>query len=212
MIDLSKINTFDLFTKKIIIRKLQSLGDLSKLKVLDIGSGKISIFQKINISHKFKKLTMLDIILNKSKKIHNIEKIKSTIDKMDNYFNSGEFDVVSAFDVVEHLDKKKSLELIKKMKKITSKMIILITPNGFLFQPPAPDNPYQEHKCGYSHEELNNLGFNTEGIIGPKFLRKEFHNLKSPKFLTFIINLFFIFFTRKLLKKYDASIIAVYKK
>jgi hypothetical protein len=89
-------------------------------------------------------------------------------------------DCVVALHVVEHLEKGDSLRLINQMHHWANKMIIIETPNGFLKQKGTIENPYQEHLCGYSVDELRQLGFKVTGTTGLKFLRNN-HSKGSYK-------------------------------
>jgi SAM-dependent methyltransferase len=87
------------------------------------------------------------------------------------HFPPGSFDCVVALDVVEHLDRPEGLRLLASMESIARKKVIVFTPNGFLPQPPAPDNPHQEHVSGWSTEDFERRGYEVVGINGWKPLR-----------------------------------------
>jgi ubiquinone/menaquinone biosynthesis C-methylase UbiE len=57
-------------------------------------------------------------------------------------------DVVLASCVIEHLPKQKGLHLLQEMKRVARSKAIIFTPNGFVPQPPDPDNPANEHISG----------------------------------------------------------------
>jgi len=96
--------------------------------------------------------------------------IMNAID-IDKQFGEKSFDVVHCQNVVEHLEKNKALELIKKMEKIARKQIILGTPKGFRQSDGATlaRNPFEEHKFAFTEEELKKLGYNVI-TIGDYFL------------------------------------------
>ncbi len=56
------------------------------------------------------------------------------------------------------------------MKKWARKKIIITTPNRYLWQD-GYINSMQEHKSGWTVEELQNLGFKVFGMNGWKNLR-----------------------------------------
>lgn len=90
----------------------------------------------------------------------------------DSITKKSKFDLITAFDVVEHIEKNKSLKLLGDLKKIAD-VVIISTPNGFLKQdadthPEFKDNPYQWHRCGFTVPDFLNLGFDT-------FLLKNYH-------------------------------------
>ena len=96
--------------------------------------------------------------------------IMNAID-IDKQFGEKSFDVVHCQNVVEHLEKDKAIELIKKMEKIARKQIILGTPKGFRQSDEATlaRNPFEEHKFAFTKEELEKLGYNVI-TIGDYFL------------------------------------------
>lgn len=81
-------------------------------------------------------------------------------------------DIISIIDGIEHMDKKSGIKLIKEMKRVAKKKILLFTPQG-----PASDgylenephnawgiegaDHYQQHKSGWTEEELQGYGFTT---------------------------------------------------
>jgi len=78
--------------------------------------------------------------------------------KIDEVFEPKSFDLILCSHAIEHIPKKDGYELIKKMEKIAKKQIIIVTPNGFVFQPKG-ENPYEEHKSGWEKEEFEHLEF-----------------------------------------------------
>ena len=57
------------------------------------------------------------------------------------------------------------------MERWARKKVIITTPNGYIYQHEYDNNPFQEHKSGWTVEELKNLGFKIYGINGWKKLR-----------------------------------------
>lgn len=57
------------------------------------------------------------------------------------------------------------------MEKWAKKKVIITTPNGYLWQNGYDNNPLQQHKCGWSVDELKELGFKVYGMNGWKKLR-----------------------------------------
>ena len=96
------------------------------------------------------------------------------IRSLNEHFPPDSFDCVVALDVIEHVEKKDGHALLKAMESIASRRVIVFTPNGFLFQPPAPDNPYQEHVSGWEVEDFLKLGYRVKGVNGWKPLRGPF--------------------------------------
>jgi len=149
--------------------------------VLDLGCGSNSSIQHCNIPFSVG-VDIFEPYLeeSKKKKIHN-QYIKEDIRKVD--FKPNSFDAVIALDVIEHLTKKEGQELIKNMEKWARKKIIIFTTNGYVKQDEYNQNPLQKHKCGWTMDELKNLGFNIRGVNGLKKLRGYGSSIKyKPKF------------------------------
>jgi SAM-dependent methyltransferase len=80
-------------------------------------------------------------------------------------------DVIVATDLVEHFEKGDALALIAQFERQASLAVLLLTPNGYIFNPFSPDNPFMEHKCGFAVDELQRMGYDCRGLGGPKWLR-----------------------------------------
>lgn len=94
---------------------------------------------------------------SKNKGIHN-KYYKMGVLDIGSKFSDNSFDCVLASDLIEHLEKKEGLKLIKLMEKIAKKKIIIFTPNGYLPQGECENNPYQEHKSGWTYLEMQKKG------------------------------------------------------
>lgn len=146
--------------------------------VLSLGCGVFAEIGGLNC----KKLTGVDIYKPYEKAIgrgsDKVEFINGDITKMD--FKDKSYDVVVAFDILEHLEKKDALKMLDKMRAIARKMIFILTPDSFFdnktFNPTVsikpvdmfkwmeenPVSPYRgfgyndclEHKCLITREEM----------------------------------------------------------
>lgn len=182
--------------------------------VLDIGCGPTSPLKEFK-----KELGIysvgIDIFpenINASKKslIHDEHYVMDALD-IDKKFKEKSFDAVIAIDLIEHLAKEESKELIPKMEAIAKKLIIISTPNDFLEQRGHSGNPFLEHKCGWTLKEMMGLGFKCRGIVGPHFIHGERASikLKPIKFWSKISLLCQKFINR--FPKFAASIICIKK-
>ena len=85
----------------------------------------------------------------------------------------------SSVDVVEHFMKTEAVEPIAEATRVARHKVIFMTPNGFQYQAPAPDNSFQEHLSGWTPKEFYALGFTRiTGINGLRQLRGEY---SSPR-------------------------------
>lgn len=92
-------------------------------------------------------------------------------------------DVIVATDLVEHLEKSDAVELIAAFERRASTAVVLLTPNGYIFNPFTPDNPYMEHRCGFTVPDLQSLGYACTGLGGPRRWRTAGSLPRGPKVL-----------------------------
>ena len=111
-------------------------------------------------------------------------------------FSDKSFDCVMAIDVIEHLEKEDAFKLIREMERIARKKIIIHVPDGFVYQDPNDKRVlddmgpsiYQEHLCGFSLKELEDLGFKLiERRPGDKVHNRDYFALFVTKELTWKI-------------------------
>lgn len=100
---------------------------------------------------------------SKKKGIHH-QYIKADVTNTE--FQPKSFDAVFASELLEHLTKQDGYELLRKAEDWAKKKVIITTPNGYLWQDGYDNNPLQEHKSGWSVEELQELGFKVRGMNG----------------------------------------------
>jgi SAM-dependent methyltransferase len=81
------------------------------------------------------------------------------------------FDLVTLYDVIEHLPKRRGFELLERCEQLTSKYLLLQTPNGFLEQGPEHGNEHQRHLSGWFPHDFEGLGYKVYGTTGTKYLR-----------------------------------------
>jgi len=91
----------------------------------------------------------------------------------------GAFDVVVSLDVVEHFPKTEALALIAELERVARRLVVLLTPNGFIPQPPGEDEPWQEHRCGFHASELEALGYSVRGRGGPAAWRGPYGSFRG---------------------------------
>lgn len=77
------------------------------------------------------------------------------------------FDVVLCFDVMEHLEKQKGLEMAELLGQIATKRIVFfmpMEPDDFHRSWDLDDNKLQEHISQWKPQDLKSLKFNVEEI------------------------------------------------
>ncbi len=94
-------------------------------------------------------------------------------------YRDGAFDAVVALDVIEHFEKVDALAMIGEMERVSSELVVLLTPNGFVPQEPTEAEPWQEHRCGFGPDELAILGYRVHGVGGLASLRRPYGAFRS---------------------------------
>jgi len=85
-------------------------------------------------------------------------------------FDEGSFHVVMAFDVIEHLPKDQGYLLMYEMERLSCSLAIVFTPNGWVWQPPSTNNPFNAHVSGWRPKEFQRRGgWIVSGHHGPKW-------------------------------------------
>ncbi len=91
--------------------------------------------------------------------------IKHDVRKLREIFIPKSFDLVIALDVVEHLEKEESLEMIRQCEEIARKGVIIETPKGYIPQNldilGKGGHEWQTHRCGWEPEEFEKMGYKT---------------------------------------------------
>ena len=158
--------------------------------ILDIGCGPNSIIRKFQFKYSvgLEGYAPSAEMAQKNKTHHEIK--KGDIKELDKIFASETFDACIALDVIEHLPKEMGYWLIQQMKNIAKKKVIIFTPNGFLPQKNQKHDELQEHLSGWDTKEMQALGFEVKGLLGPKYLRGEYHCIKyKPRWFFALISL-----------------------
>ncbi len=88
-------------------------------------------------------------------------------------FEECSFDAVIMIDVIEHMNEIDGLAALELAEKWARKKVIINSPNGFIPQKSLDGNPLQEHKSGWSFDRMKELGYNSRGLAGPKWMRQE---------------------------------------
>jgi hypothetical protein len=86
-------------------------------------------------------------------------------------FGRPKADLVTLFGVIEHLPKRKGLELLDRVEQLSDRYIFIDTPNGFVPQGPEFGNPYQRHLSGWFPHEFEGYGYDVYGCLGTRYLR-----------------------------------------
>lgn len=77
-------------------------------------------------------------------------------------------DLVALYGVIEHLPKQRGLVLLERCEALTSKYVLLETPNGFIEQGPEFGNEAQRHLSGWFPHDFEGMGYKVFGSTGMK--------------------------------------------
>lgn len=134
-------------------------------KLLSLCCGNGLEFDKIKTDD----ITAVDIVPEYlevvKEKFPHIKTVKSDVLRFLRKQPDDSYDVINILDGIEHLTKKRGLELIKEMKRVAKEQIILFTPDGFSKNEPhhawgiEAGDKYQRHLSGWTEDELQDLGF-----------------------------------------------------
>ena len=91
--------------------------------------------------------------------------LKYDIRKLEEIFMPKSFDIVIALDVVEHIEKGQSLDMIRQLEAIARKAVIIETPEGYVPQnidiQGHGGDEWQTHRSGWSVEDFEAMGYKT---------------------------------------------------
>jgi SAM-dependent methyltransferase len=96
------------------------------------------------------------------------------------FFGAESFDCVLALEVIEHLREEDALALISRMEQSAKGIVITSTPNGFFPQEGTPENPWQEHRSGWTPKRMEAMGYYVIGLGGLKCLRGKKAQMRWP--------------------------------
>ncbi len=157
----------------------------NKVSVLDIGYGLGNHWAGAKLDHVLRgqiEITAFDsLIPSMPEQVHSPikEYIQGLAPQDLAKIPSGCFDIVIAFDVIEHLSKEEGYLLAYEMERISGSSCIVFTPNGHVWQPGTLDNPRQAHISGWRPKEFARLGWKSiRGSTGLKFFFGPYAQLK----------------------------------
>ena len=85
--------------------------------------------------------------------------------KLRETFLAKSFDVVLLLDIIEHVEKSQSHQLLRDAEEIARVAVVIETPNGFLPQNVdilgCGGDHWQTHRCGWTAPELKALGYHV---------------------------------------------------
>ena len=135
--------------------------------VLDIGSSTGQMWTSHPLQNLDLEVTLMDPAIAKGDVAEDFRVIAASAPGGLADIISDSFDVVVAFDLIEHLSKEDGYLLLYEMERISRKLVVVYTPTGFLWQPPSPNNPFNAHISGWRPRDLKHFGFKSfTGLMG----------------------------------------------
>lgn len=185
---------FDVLAKEI---KKVAASEKAPVRILDLGAGSGHYWQKaplLNLRIQGEVLlTLADAIEPELfKKQTGITRIKLDVNRELELLSSSSFDIVIAFDLIEHLSKEEGYHLLYQMERITSNLFGIYTPNGFSKQAPSPNNIFNAHISGWTKKDFLEMGLlQTFGHVGwkPWFGQYSQPRVKLERRLIWLLNL-----------------------
>ena len=162
--------------REISSRSKEPHATMGPLKIIDIGSGGAAYWEQILT--KFG--SAIDLTLVDPKRPANLSDLMrlSTVRHVSGVAPTGltelaadSFDICTAFDLIEHLRKEDGYHLLYEIDRVTKGQSIVFTPNGFVWQAPSSNNPFNAHISGWTPRELRDLGWGkSRGHTGLRVL------------------------------------------
>lgn len=168
----------------------------SPLRVLDIGAGGAPYWRSGPLCEALKQgkieLTILepaeldDFLLRLG-----VTQIRGVAPDHLRPMKSNFFDIVLAFDLIEHLAKHDGYSLIYEMERICSVKAFIFTPQGYVWQPPSTNNSFNAHLSGWTPKDFKSMpGWSVRGtgpmkvFLGPYGMpRIRYRNFLGSTFL-----------------------------
>jgi hypothetical protein len=176
---------FDVLTRTIV--DAQKASGKNLIRILDLGAGPAQYYEKdvFGFFHFEVEINLLDafdysITPITSERV-TIKRILGVVPEYLYSIPSDEYDVVVAFDLIEHLPKDQGYLLLYEIDRISSAASIVFTPNGFVWQPPTVDSRFDAHVSGWRPSELRKLGWNNvRGHGGSRLFRGPYGEPLTP--------------------------------
>jgi hypothetical protein len=167
---------------RIIAKELEVLSNEIEpdkiIRVLDIGAGPAKYWNdKVLLDFFCKRkveITLFDATeesgLASPSELISVSKIVGIAPNDLDTFGDSEFDLVIALDLIEHLTKEDGYSLLYQLDRLALKSSLIFTPNGFVWQPPSLNNPFNAHISAWKPRELRQLGWKQQyGNVGFSF-------------------------------------------
>jgi len=134
--------------------------------LLDVGCGRGVIGALCRIYRGYGRLVGLDVYrpyvdFCRAYRFYD-EVIEWNLEELPLPFKDKEFDVVTAVEVIEHLEKAQARALLGELERV-GRRVVVTTPNRFFDQAAYDGNKWQRHRSEWRAKELERLGYRVMG-------------------------------------------------
>jgi len=139
--------------------------------VLDVGCGASSPLAALDLSAFRVGVDVSAPDLAAARRAHTHDQlVRADVASLDTLVRPRSVDAVVALDVIEHFERERALALLDALEGIARRRVVVLTPNGFVPQPGTPENPWQEHRSGFTAADLAERGYRVRGVHGLSFV------------------------------------------
>lgn len=174
---------FQIFARYVGFRTVSYKDNVSilfrSLKVksmLDLGAGRNDLSEMCH-AHSIRQLLLdLNYPSEKRRDYHRVQvSITNHLEVLraiQDFSGDSKVDAVICIQTLEHLTREDGILLLENICDYAYKLVVVETPNGFVYQEGTLDNPFQAHLSGWNYEDFHKLGYSIVGTFGLKFLRQ----------------------------------------
>jgi len=148
-----------------ILIKKKMIKNWKDMKILDLGSG--PCYKEEDKRFRGVDITCVDIFKNSLKRCKKLgyKIIHADIRKTVEESPDNSYDIIWAFDILEHLTKRDAIKVLGHMERIAKRQIVISIPEGDYPQDAnilEDGNIYQEHKSTWKAADFKKRGYEVE--------------------------------------------------
>jgi hypothetical protein len=163
---------------ELTLLSIRKISNKQQIKILDLGAGPAQYYEKLFLESApvLIKVDLMDAFPFEGKPDTapnvSIERVKGVVPGDLSDIQTNSYDLVVAFDLIEHLSRDEGYRLLYEIDRIAQHASLIFTPNGFVWQPPTPNNSFDAHLSGWTPAEFRSLGWKKiKGHVGAKAFR-----------------------------------------
>jgi len=163
---------------ELTLLNIKRISNRQQIKILDLGAGPAQYYEKLFFESDptLIKVDLMDAFPFEGNPDTapnvSIQRVRGVVPGDLSDIQSNSYDLVVAFDLIEHLSRDEGYRLLYEIDRIAEHASVIFTPNGFVWQPPTSKNSFDAHLSGWTPAELRSLGWTRiKGHAGAKSLR-----------------------------------------